>query len=105
MVSSGWEKNVEDGEGVRAMEVNVPAVDETNSASCKERVLLKHMASINTAIPYINCLKIVFMQIFTLDIKFIKSVEQNSFTTIFKIIWWRQKSVENSFLKISFHFF
>ena len=51
MVSSGWEKNVEDGEGVRAMEVNVPAVDETNSASCKERVLLEHIAMINTAIP------------------------------------------------------
>lgn len=37
MVNSGWEKNVEDGGGVRAMEVEVPSVDETNSASCKER--------------------------------------------------------------------
>lgn len=35
--ASGWEKNVEDGGGVRAMELQAPAADETNSASCKDR--------------------------------------------------------------------
>lgn len=34
---TGWEKNVEDGGGVRAMEAVLPETDETNSASCKER--------------------------------------------------------------------
>ena len=37
MNKNGWEQNVEDGDGVRALHVDVPDVDEESALSCKER--------------------------------------------------------------------